>query len=152
MPAFEDIAAADYDEPPEVVREWLETSTSLPEAADGPPDLALEEPLSHTHTDMHDSAPNRPFVMQPQHDPHDDLMAHAQYISSLHHGLANAATDPLDQARYIEGLAAALLEFSIPEVWEDVKDMGKRNAGPLLTIMQNVRLVYDRGDFVAQLT
>jgi hypothetical protein len=159
MPAFEDIAAADYDESPEVLLEWLETSTSLPEAADALPDTAAQDPLSHTHLDMHYTAPSGPFVVhnqhetvdvQNQHDSDDesrfrDLMAHAQNISSLHRSLVNAAKDPSNQVRYIEWLAAALLELSIPEVWEDVKDIRKDNAGPLLSIMQNVRPICDQG-------
>jgi hypothetical protein len=160
MPAFEDIAASDYDEPPEVLLEWLETSASLPEAAAGPASIGLEELPPHRHTDIHRSTSSGLMVMKPQHetvdlqDEHDpenefgfdNLMAHAQYISSLHHGLVNAAKDPSAQDQYIEGLAAALLEFSIPEVWKDLnmQDMGRHNAEPLLSIMQNVCLVYNR--------
>jgi hypothetical protein len=159
MPAFEDIAAADYDEPPEVLLEWLETSTSFPEATDDPPDTAAQDPLSHSHLDILHTTPSGPSVIQNQHDTGDvqnqhdsddesrfrDLMAHTQYISFLHHGLVNAAKDPSCQARYIEGLAAALLEFSTLDTWEIVKEIGKHNAGPLLSIMQNVRPSCDLG-------
>jgi hypothetical protein len=163
MPAFEDIEAAEYDEPLEVLLEWLDTPNILAEAAVGSelPNLrvAMEKPPSHRHADAPYSTPSGLSNMMPQHDladlrdEHDpgqessfcDLMAHAQYISSLHHQLINTTMDPSDQARYIESLAAALLEYSIPEVWEDAKNMGKRNAGPLLGIMQDVRPVHDRG-------
>jgi hypothetical protein len=159
MPAFEDIAAAEYDESPEVLLEWLETSTSLPEAADSPPDPAALDLVSHAHLDMPHPTPSGPLLMQnqpdivDQHNQHipdngsrfSDLMVHAQYISSLHHGLVHAAKDPSNQTRHIEWLAAALLELSVPEVWEDVKDIGNHNARPLLSIMQNVRPTCDQG-------
>jgi hypothetical protein len=156
MPAFEDIAAADYDERSKDLLDWLDTSTII-EAA-GAPHGALAEHPAHTHT-AHLYAPSEPSIMmQPRRDivhmqDHDDLnnecssrdiIAHGQYIMSLHHGLVSAIRESPDQARYIERLAAALLEFSIPEVWEDVEDIGKHNAEPLLNIMQNVRPVYDR--------
>jgi hypothetical protein len=162
MPAFEDIAAAEYDESPEVLLEWLEASTSVPEAADGPPNTAAQDPLSHVHLDMPHPTSSGPSLIQnqadivDQHNQHNqhnpdngsrfrDLMFHARYISSLHHGLVQAAKDPSNQALYIEWLAAALLELSIPEVWEDVKDIGKDNAGPLLSIMQDVCPTCNRG-------
>jgi hypothetical protein len=158
MPVFEDIAAADYDESPEVLLEWLEASTGLSEGTDGPPDSAAQDPLSHAHLDKPHTTSSGPSLMQnqpdiiDQHNQHNpdngsrfrDLMVHARYISSLHHGLVQAAKDPSNQVRYIEWLAAALLELSIPEVWEDVKDIGKDNAGPLLSIMQNVRSTCNR--------
>jgi hypothetical protein len=159
MPVFEDIAAADYDESPEVLLEWLETPTGLPEGTDGPPDSAAQDPLSHTRLDMPHTMPSVPSaihnqldIVSPQnrHDLHNDsrfrdLMVHAQYIMSLHNKLVNASKDPLNQTQYIEWLAAALLELSIPEAWEDVKDIGKDNAGPLLSIMQNVCPTCNRG-------
>jgi hypothetical protein len=143
------------------------TTTNLPKSfwsgsrhqPDDPPDTAAQDPLSHSHLDMLHTTPSGPSVIQNQHDTGDvqnqhdsddesrfrDLMAHTQYISFLHHGLVNAAKDPSCQARYIEGLAAALLEFSTLDTWEIVKEIGKHNAGPLLSIMQNVRPSYDLG-------
>jgi hypothetical protein len=77
MPAFEDIAAAEYDESPEVLLEWLETSTSLPEAADSPPDPAALDLVSHAHLDMPHPTPSGPLLMQNQPDIVDQ---HNQHI------------------------------------------------------------------------
>jgi hypothetical protein len=154
MSAFEVIAEADYDEPLEDLLDWLDKSTNIPKATDSPIEIVRNDSPKHpSHDDTHPFTSSGPSVMQTRDDSFDiqnqvdpnqfgsrGLAAHCQYISYLYHGLLNATNDTSAQTPYVEGIAAALLEFSTPEMSSVVKDIGNDTACSLLDVIQQVRL------------
>jgi hypothetical protein len=142
MPAFAEIAAADYEETPEDLIAWLDACRNNAPGDDVGLQSAEE---SHSSTVPHSADLDEPNVAacnvgEPviqAESPMQDLRAHCSYISYLHSNLV-ISDEPLKETQCIEALAAALLEFSIPEIWVKMNQMGKENARTLVSIIQNV--------------
>jgi hypothetical protein len=67
MPAFEDIAAADYDEPVEDLLEWIATSSSsITDVADSTLESVPDESSAQLHSDIHPSSANGALSALPQ--------------------------------------------------------------------------------------
>jgi hypothetical protein len=142
MPAFDDIAAADYEETSENLIAWLDACQN--DASEDDVTLQNTEE-SHSSTLPHTADQGEPDAAAANVDdpviqalsPMQDLRAHCLYISHLHTNLV-ISEDPLKKAQCIETLAAALLEFSIPEIWAKINQMGEGDARSLVFIIHDV--------------
>jgi hypothetical protein len=142
MTVFEEIVEADYEEPTKDVLEWLDESEKSASHDDNAIQAALQEDSSPPllfghHRNPHHLAADRHMPNTNATGSYEDLAKRCNHILSLHNELLNPE-NPLKRSRCIEALACALLEFSLPDVWEVAKDIGEHNAPLLLYIMQSV--------------